>query len=90
MKYFSNEGDTCLDFCMGSGSTGVACHTLGRDFIGIELHPEHFEIASKRLNDLPIYDCYAVGECEEQYSTEPTFTETPNDASAEQHDEGSP
>jgi site-specific DNA-methyltransferase (adenine-specific) len=55
LKYFSNEGDTCLDFCMGSGSTGVACHTLARKFIGIELHPEHFKIASKRLNDLPTF-----------------------------------
>ena len=51
LKYFSNEGDVCLDITMGSGSMGVACKTLGREFIGIELNKEHFEAASKRLND---------------------------------------
>jgi len=49
LKYFSNEGDTCLDMCMGSGSCGVACKTLNRKFIGIELNKEHFDIAKKRL-----------------------------------------
>tara|TARA_R110000824_G_scaffold382856_2_gene576147 strand:+ start:55 stop:765 length:711 start_codon:yes stop_codon:yes gene_type:complete len=49
LKYFSNEGDTCLDMCMGSGSCGVACKTLNRKFIGIELNKEHFEIAKDRL-----------------------------------------
>jgi len=49
LKYFSNEGDTCLDFTMGSGSCGVACKTLDRKFIGIELNKEHFDIAKKRL-----------------------------------------
>tara|TARA_R110000787_G_scaffold234035_4_gene340924 strand:- start:3260 stop:3976 length:717 start_codon:yes stop_codon:yes gene_type:complete len=49
LKYFSNEGDTCLDFCMGSGSLGVACSTLNRNFIGIELNTEHFELAKERL-----------------------------------------
>ncbi len=52
LKYFSNEGDTCLDMTMGSGSCGVACHTLNRNFIGIELNKEHFEIAEARLNSL--------------------------------------
>ena len=49
LKYFSNEGDTCLDFCMGSGSCGVACKTLNRNFVGIELNKEHFNLAKKRL-----------------------------------------
>jgi len=49
LKYFSNEGDTCLDFCMGSGSMGVACNTLNRKFIGIEKNKEFFEITKKRL-----------------------------------------
>jgi len=49
LKYFSNEGDTCLDMCMGSGSMGVACKTLNREFIGIELNEDHFIIAKKRL-----------------------------------------
>ena len=51
LKYFSNEGDTCLDCCMGSGSMGVACNTLDREFIGIELNKEHFDLASERLNN---------------------------------------
>jgi DNA modification methylase len=49
LKYFSNEGDTCLDICMGSGSMGVACKTLNRKFIGIEMNKEFFEITKKRL-----------------------------------------
>jgi len=49
LKYFSNKGDTCLDFCMGSGSMGVACNTLNRKFIGIEKNKEFFEITKKRL-----------------------------------------
>tara|TARA_R110000751_G_scaffold34965_2_gene86368 strand:+ start:385 stop:1200 length:816 start_codon:yes stop_codon:yes gene_type:complete len=49
LKYYSNEGDNCLDFTMGSGSTGIACQTLKRNFIGIEMKKEHFDIASLRL-----------------------------------------
>lgn len=41
----SNEGDTILDPFMGSGTTGVACVKLNRNFIGIEQKPEYFEIA---------------------------------------------
>jgi site-specific DNA-methyltransferase (adenine-specific) len=48
----SNKGDTVLDTFMGSGTTGVACKNLGRNFIGIELAPEYFEIAKERLNKL--------------------------------------
>ena len=45
----TNENDTVLDFCMGSGSTGVACRNLNRNFIGIEKSSEYFEIAKERL-----------------------------------------
>ena len=48
---YSNEGDTVLDNCMGSGSTGVACVHTNRQFIGMELDPRYFEIASKRINE---------------------------------------
>ena len=53
MKYLiessSNEGDLILDNCMGSGSTGVACMNLGRNFIGIEKDAKYFQIASERI-----------------------------------------
>lgn len=45
----TNENDTVLDFCMGSGSTGVACRNLNRNFIGIEKSLEYFKIAKERL-----------------------------------------
>jgi len=47
---FTNESDTVLDFCMGSGSTGVACLNLNRNFIGIEKDLKYFNIAKSRLN----------------------------------------
>ena len=50
IKTFSNEGDTVLDNCMGSGSTGVACKNTNRNFIGIELDINYFNIAQERLN----------------------------------------
>ena len=46
---WSNEGDTVLDPFMGSGTTGVACKNLNRDFIGIELNEEYYKIAEKRI-----------------------------------------
>ena len=48
---YSNIGDTVLDNCMGSGTTGVACKNLNRNFIGIELDKGYFEIAKSRMND---------------------------------------
>lgn len=49
VEMITNEGDTVLDFCMGSGSTGVACKNLNRSFIGIELNKEYFNIAKERI-----------------------------------------
>lgn len=49
VQTYSNEGDVVLDFCMGSGSTGVACMNTGRSFIGIELDADFFETAKKRI-----------------------------------------
>ena len=51
IKTYTNEGDTVLDFCMGSGTTGVACKNLNRKFIGIELDKPYFDIASKRIGE---------------------------------------
>jgi site-specific DNA-methyltransferase (adenine-specific) len=50
IKTYTNEGDTVLDFCMGSGTTGVACENLGREFIGIEMDAEYFETAKERMD----------------------------------------
>ena len=50
IKTYTNEGETVLDFTMGSGTTGVACRNLGRDFVGIELDKGYFEIAQARID----------------------------------------
>lgn len=49
IKTYTGEGETVLDFCMGSGTTGVACKNLNREFIGIELDKEYFEKAKARI-----------------------------------------
>lgn len=49
LKDFTNPGETILDTFMGSGTTGVACVKLGRKFIGIEMIPEYFEMARRRI-----------------------------------------
>lgn len=49
IKTYTNEGETVLDFTMGSGSTGVACVNTGRNFIGIEKDEKYFEIAKNRI-----------------------------------------
>ena len=51
IRTYTNEGETVLDNCMGSGTTGVACVKMGRKFIGIELDPTYFEIAKKRIEE---------------------------------------
>jgi len=50
IKTFSNEGNLVVDLTMGSGSTGVACKNTNRDFIGIEMNKQYFEIAQNRIN----------------------------------------
>lgn len=50
IRTYTNEGETVLDNCMGSGTTGVACKNTGRNFIGIERDPEYFKIASERID----------------------------------------
>ena len=51
VKTYTNEGDLILDNCMGSGTTGVACKKLNRDFIGIELDEKYFKIAEERIEN---------------------------------------
>ena len=52
IKTFSNDGDTVLDMTMGSGSTGVACVNTNRNFIGIELDENYFNIAKDRIESI--------------------------------------
>lgn len=54
VKTYSNENDLVLDNCMGSGTTGVACKKLGRNFIGIEKDPNYYEIAKSRIENTVI------------------------------------
>ena len=49
IKTYTNEGETVLDFTMGSGTTGVAAKNLNRKFIGIELDENYFQIAKNRI-----------------------------------------
>jgi len=57
IKTYTNEGELVLDNCMGSGTTGVACKNLGRNFIGIEKDPGYFEIAKKRTTEAQCQRC---------------------------------
>ena len=51
IRTYTDEGETVLDSCMGSGSCGVACQHLGRNFIGIEKDTGYFEAAKKRIEE---------------------------------------
>lgn len=50
IKTYTNENETVLDNCMGSGSTGVACIHTKRNFIGMELDENYFKIANERID----------------------------------------
>jgi len=52
IKTYTKEGETVLDFTMGSGSTGVAAKNLNRNFIGIELDDKYFNTAKDRINEI--------------------------------------
>ena len=51
---FSNEGDTVLDNCMGSGATGIAAVKLNRKFIGIDTDEKYVTISRERIESIPI------------------------------------
>ena len=59
IRTYTNDGETVLDFTMGSGSTGVACVNTNRRFIGIELDEGYFNIAKKRIEEA--YDTATSG-----------------------------
>ena len=54
IKTYTNEGETVLDFTMGSCSTGIACLRTNRKFIGIELDENYFNIAKERITNEPV------------------------------------
>ena len=56
IKTYTNEGETVLDNVMGSGTTGVACKNLNRNFIGMELDETYFNIAKERIENHEIGD----------------------------------
>ena len=51
IKTYTNENEIVLDFTMGSGSTGIACKNTNRDFIGIEMDENYYQIAQERINN---------------------------------------
>lgn len=63
VRTYTNPGETVLDNCMGSGSTGVACARCGRDFIGIEIEPDYYKAAKERVEGCAGgYETYAQKE----------------------------
>ncbi len=56
IRTYTNEGETVMDNCMGSGTTGVACMNTGRKFIGMEQDAKYFEIAQKRIHNATLPD----------------------------------
>ncbi|MBR4859341.1 MAG: site-specific DNA-methyltransferase [Clostridia bacterium] len=62
IKTYTNEGETVLDNCMGSGSTGVACVNTGRNFIGMELSADYFNTALKRIAEAEANNLIERGE----------------------------
>ena len=72
VRTYTNAGETVLDICMGSGTTGVAAIQTGRNFIGIEKEQKYFEIASRRIAQAP----------------QPLFTEPPRQPTQREPDKG--
>lgn len=56
----SNKGDLIFDPFMGSGTTGIACFNLGRNFLGVELLNSYFEIAKNRINQQQTNEFYSL------------------------------
>ena len=52
IKTYTNENETVLDNCMGSGTTGIACINTNRKFIGIEIDKTYFDVAKKRIDEV--------------------------------------
>ena len=67
---YSNPNDVVMDFTMGSGSCGVSCVLTGRDFIGIELEKEYFDIAEQRINNINELKKNSVTHSDHQLTTQ--------------------
>ena len=50
IKTYTNENETILDNCMGSGTTAIACINTNRNYIGFELDENYFDLANERIN----------------------------------------
>ena len=55
IKTYTNEGETVLDNCMGSGTTAIASMRTGRNYIGFELDEEYYKAAQQRIEDEDTY-----------------------------------
>lgn len=51
IKTYSNEGETILDNCIGSGTTAIACINTNRNYIGFELDKGYYDLAIKRVEE---------------------------------------
>ena len=70
----TNEGDTILDPFTGSGTTGVACVQTGRNFIGIEISEEYFDIAIKRIKEAQAQPSLFHQDIEKQEAVQPELS----------------
>lgn len=67
---YSNEGDTVMDFTMGSGSCGVSAKLTGREFIGIEQEKEYYDISVQRINEIESMEIGSVTPNDHQLTTQ--------------------
>ena len=61
IRTYTNEGETVLDNCFGSGTTGVACINTGRNFIGIEQDAEYFKMGERRIAEAQAQPALMIG-----------------------------
>src|SRR5699024_2349266 len=65
IKTYTNEGETVLDNCIGSGTTAIACMNTERNYIGFELDQEYYNKSLERIKNhktqLSLYKCKAIG-----------------------------
>lgn len=65
IKTYTNEGDTVLDNTMGSGTTGIACKNLNRNFVGMELDENYFNMAKERIENHMVTGTATLSSCAE-------------------------